>query len=98
MSIYVQIYNHDRSDTEIISMEHQDYVEDKFISLCNELESIGIHTLEIASGMMFVTHYLMCQKDNREAEKYYRYLAKQCQNQIEALHEFYEVPTAQERL
>ncbi|MGH1376256.1 MAG: hypothetical protein ACRBCK_07910 [Alphaproteobacteria bacterium] len=98
MSIYVQIHNHDQTNTEIISVEHQDYVEDKFISLCNELESIGIHTLEIASGMMFVTHYLLSQKDNKEAEKYYKYLAKQCQNQIEALHEFYEIPTTQKSL
>ena len=78
--------------SDISAVDNQDYAEDKLIELCETMESSGLNLLEITSALVFVTHYLLSRKDNRDAEKYYRYLLKQCHAQIEALHEFYELP------
>lgn len=80
-------------ETEIILIENQDYVEDKLIALCDDLERAGVKDIEIASGLIFTLHYLLCKKENtREAQQYYKFLLKQCRQNVEAMEEFFVLP------
>jgi hypothetical protein len=84
-----------QAETEFVLVENQDYVEDKLFALCEDLERCGVKDIEIASGLLFTLHYMLSKRDIREARKYYSCLLKQCHEQIEALHEFYELPDFQ---
>lgn len=75
--------------TEFIVIDHQDYVEDKLIALCDDLKNAGVETIEIASGLIFTLHNLLCQHNSDEAQKHYHFLMKQCAQHIEAMQEYY---------
>ncbi|GEM_PF-5180389 len=77
--------------TELIILENQDHVEDKLVSLCDELAKDDISTVEIASGLLFTLHYILCQQETKDVQQCYDFLLNQCRKQIEALHEFYEI-------
>lgn len=77
---------------DFITAENLDYVEDKLIGLCEDMKRDGVHLLELTSALIFVTHFLLSEESNDVAARYYRFLSKQCQEQIDALHEFYELP------
>ena len=94
MNCCTKIYE---DDVELIAVDNQDYVEDKLIEICEEMTSGGVHLLEITSALIFVTHYMLCKDESSNTEKYYRYLLKQCQVQIEALHELNEFPMEQKK-
>ncbi len=84
--------------SEIIAIENQDYVEDQLIKLCNKLHDEGINTAELASGLLFTLHYILCREQSQDAKAYYTYLLKQCRNQIDSMPEFYELPKQFETL
>ncbi len=75
------------SEQDIIAINNIDYVEDKIIEMCEFLESGGVHSLEIASGLLFTAHYILTKESENNAKKYYKYLLKQCREQLNALPE-----------
>ncbi len=75
---------------EVIVFENQDYVEDRLISLCDDIANDDVSIAEIASGLLFTLHYILCKQGSEEAKKYYSFLLNQCRQQIEAMNEFYE--------
>ncbi len=85
MAFYV-VENCER-EQDIIALNNLDYAEDKIIELCENLESGGVHSLEIASGLLFTAHYLLTQESKNNAKRYYKYLLKQCREQLNALPE-----------
>ncbi|MDH5723676.1 MAG: hypothetical protein OEY94_10200 [Alphaproteobacteria bacterium] len=92
MSINSIAYN-EQYESEIILIEHQEHVEDKLITLCENLERTGVKDIEIASGLIFTLHYILCKKENpKEARQYYKFLLKQCRQNIEAIEEFFILP------
>lgn len=87
MTFYVLPYGANKDD-EFIALDNIDYVEDKLIELCEDLEKCGVHILEISSALLFTMHYMLAQQpNNSNAEKYHRYLFKQYNEQIKALPE-----------
>lgn len=74
---------------DFIRIDHQDYVEDRLITLCDELEEMGIDATKIASGLIFTLHDLLCKFDSPQAEKLYTLLLAQCHEHIEAMQEYY---------
>ncbi|MGH1402840.1 MAG: hypothetical protein ACRBDL_01205 [Alphaproteobacteria bacterium] len=93
MTFYMQAHN---QDDNYIAVDNLDYVEDKLIELCDYLQSGGVHGLEVASGLLFTAHYILTRESEHNAQKYYRYLLKQCREQLNALPELVETAKAQE--
>ncbi len=86
---------HDNQDDFVVA-ENLDYVEDSLVEVCEKMRGEGVHLLEIASALIFVTHYMLSKETREDAQKYYRFLTRQCATQVEALHEFYELPSPQQ--
>ena len=82
---------------DFVAVEHLDYTEDKLIELCEDMQREGVHLLEITSALIFATHYLLSSEQKEVAEKYYRFLSKQCTEQMDALHEFYDLPITRKK-
>lgn len=74
---------------DFIFIDHQDYVEDKLISLCDELDETGIDKIKIASGLLFALHDLLCKLDSPQAQEHYNLLLAQCHDHISAMQEYY---------
>lgn len=72
---------------DITAADNLEQIEDRLVEICDQMERNGHQTLEIASSLIFVTHYLLCRDENNNTTRDYHYLLKQCQSQIDAMHE-----------
>lgn len=74
---------------DFITVDHQDYAEDRLIEACERLEETGIETFKIASGLIFALHNLLYKLDKETAKHHYSSLLREVENNIHALDEIY---------